>query len=75
MTANTKSAILRAFHDGTILRSSIVQSRPWTAEEEQRLLQMLRDNKLTQREIAGRLGRTEAAVSARLTIIRKRSKD
>lgn len=48
---------------------------PWTAEEEEHLLQMLRATKLTQREIAGKLGRTEAAVSARLTIIRKRAKD
>ncbi|MCC8979632.1 sigma factor-like helix-turn-helix DNA-binding protein [Bradyrhizobium acaciae] len=44
----------------------------WMEEEEQRLLRMIRETGLTQREIAQKLGRTEAAVSARLTIIRKR---
>ncbi|MCP1913442.1 MULTISPECIES: sigma factor-like helix-turn-helix DNA-binding protein [Bradyrhizobium] len=44
----------------------------WAEEEEQRLLQMIRETELTQREIAQKLGRTEAAVSARLTIMRKR---
>ncbi|WP_375167158.1 hypothetical protein [Bradyrhizobium brasilense] len=33
---------------------------------------MIRETELTQREIAQKLGRTEAAVSARLTIMRKR---
>lgn len=45
----------------------------WSQEDEQRLLQLLRSTNLTQREIAYKLGRTEAAVSARLTIIRRRS--
>lgn len=45
----------------------------WSAEEEQKLLQLIRETGLTQREIAQKLGRTEAAVSARLAIIRKRS--
>lgn len=44
----------------------------WAEEEEQLLLRMMRETELTQREIAQKLGRTEAAVSARLTIIRKR---
>ncbi|WP_420965448.1 winged helix-turn-helix transcriptional regulator [Bradyrhizobium sp. B120] len=44
----------------------------WSAEEEQRLLQLIREGRLTQREIAQKIGRTEAALSARLTIIRKR---
>ena len=44
----------------------------WVEEEEQRLLRMIRETDLTQREIAQKLGRTEAAVSARLTIIRRR---
>jgi transcriptional regulator len=43
----------------------------WSQEDEERLLQMVRDTGLTQREIAQKIGRTEAAVSARLTIIRK----
>ncbi len=42
-----------------------------SAEEEQKLLQLIRETGLTQREIAQKLGRTEAAVSARLAIIRK----
>ncbi|MGY3527727.1 SANT/Myb-like DNA-binding domain-containing protein [Bradyrhizobium sp. USDA 4452] len=46
--------------------------RSWSAEEEQQLLQLIRETGLTQREIAHKMGRTEAAVSARLTIIRKR---
>ncbi|WP_338697679.1 SANT/Myb-like DNA-binding domain-containing protein [Bradyrhizobium sp. 26S5] len=45
----------------------------WSQEDEERLLQMVRDTGLTQREIAQKIGRTEAAVSARLTIIRKRA--
>ncbi|MCP1835312.1 transcriptional regulator [Bradyrhizobium sp. USDA 4532] len=45
----------------------------WSAEEEQELLRLIRETALTQREIAQKLGRTEAAVSARLTIIRKRT--
>ncbi|MHC2251078.1 transcriptional regulator [Bradyrhizobium embrapense] len=44
----------------------------WSAEEEQELLQLIRETGLTQREIAHKLGRTEAAVSCRLAIIRKR---
>ncbi|WP_076858710.1 sigma factor-like helix-turn-helix DNA-binding protein [Bradyrhizobium mercantei] len=44
----------------------------WSSEEEQLLLQLLRETELTQREIAQKLGRTEAAVSSRLTVIRKR---
>ncbi len=45
----------------------------WSAEEEQKLLQLIRETALTQREIAQKIGRTEAAVVARLTIIRRRS--
>lgn len=44
----------------------------WSQQDEQRLLQLIRETGLTQREIAQKLGRTEAAVSARLTIIRRR---
>ncbi|MBR0874821.1 hypothetical protein JQ633_31005 [Bradyrhizobium tropiciagri] len=44
----------------------------WSQEDEQRLLRMVRETALTQREIAQKLGRTEAAVSARLTIMRRR---
>ncbi|WP_420965858.1 hypothetical protein [Bradyrhizobium sp. B120] len=44
----------------------------WLQEEEERLMRMIRETELSQREIAQKLGRTEAAVSARLTIIRKR---
>ncbi|MGY4229646.1 DNA-directed RNA polymerase specialized sigma subunit [Bradyrhizobium sp. USDA 4503] len=58
-----------AFQDETIRRTSLPA---WAEEEEQRLLQMIRETELTQREIAQKLGRTEAAVSARLTIMRKR---
>lgn len=44
----------------------------WPREDEERLLWMVRETELTQREIAQKLGRSEAAVSARLAIIRKR---
>ncbi|MCC8968459.1 hypothetical protein H8A95_40805 [Bradyrhizobium sp. Pear76] len=44
----------------------------WVQQEEQRLLRMIRDTDLTLREITPKLGRTEAAVRAGLTIIRKR---
>ncbi|QHP66027.1 HTH domain-containing protein (plasmid) [Bradyrhizobium sp. LCT2] len=50
-------------------------AKSWSSEEEQQLLQLLRETSLTQREIAQKLGRTEAAVSARLTIARKRGVD
>lgn len=46
----------------------------WSEDDEQLLLRMLRETSLTQREVAQKLGRTEAAVSTRLTIIRKRSR-
>ncbi|MHC6158079.1 hypothetical protein ACVSQB_40875, partial [Bradyrhizobium elkanii] len=36
-------------------------------------LQLVRETGLTQREIAQKLGRTEAAVSGRLILIRKRA--
>ncbi|MGX1350884.1 transcriptional regulator [Bradyrhizobium elkanii] len=45
----------------------------WSAADEQRLLQLVRETGLTQREIAQKLGRTEAAVSGRLILIRKRA--
>ncbi|MGY3443018.1 SANT/Myb-like DNA-binding domain-containing protein [Bradyrhizobium sp. USDA 4473] len=45
----------------------------WSAEEEHRLLQLIRKTGLTQREIAQKLGRTEAAVVARLTIVKRRA--
>lgn len=44
----------------------------WSPDEEQKLLRLIRETRRTQREIAQKLGRTEAAVSARLTIIRRR---
>lgn len=44
----------------------------WSAEDEQRLLQFVRETGLTQREIAQKMGRTEAAVSLRLALIRRR---
>ncbi|NEU99757.1 hypothetical protein FNJ47_29050 [Bradyrhizobium sp. UFLA 03-164] len=47
-------------------------AKQWSDEDEQRLLQMIRETAMTQRDIAHVLGRTEAAVSSRLSIIRKR---
>lgn len=47
-------------------------ARLWSLEDDQRLLQLVRETHLTQREIARKIGRTEAAVSNRLTIIRRR---
>ena len=47
----------------------------WPVEDEQRLLELIREDRLTQREIAQKIGRTEAALSSRLTIIRKRVAD
>ncbi|MBR0800940.1 winged helix-turn-helix transcriptional regulator [Bradyrhizobium jicamae] len=47
-------------------------AKPWSREEEEQLLHLLRKPHLTQREIAQKIGRTEAAVSGRLTIIRRR---
>ncbi|MGY3447123.1 hypothetical protein [Bradyrhizobium sp. USDA 4473] len=44
----------------------------WSAKEEQKLLQLNRETSLTQREIAQKIGRTEAAVVARLSGLRKR---
>jgi hypothetical protein len=47
----------------------------WSADEDQRLLQLIRETGLRQREIAQKLGRTEAAVNSRLSILRKRAAD
>ncbi|WFU36830.1 winged helix-turn-helix transcriptional regulator [Bradyrhizobium brasilense] len=44
----------------------------WSAEDEKRLLQLVRDPGLTQRQIAQKLGRSEAAVTIRLALIRRR---
>lgn len=44
----------------------------WSAEDEKRLLQLVRDTGLTQRQIAQKLGRSEAAVTIRLALIRRR---
>ncbi|MBR0795259.1 winged helix-turn-helix transcriptional regulator [Bradyrhizobium jicamae] len=49
-------------------------AKPWSREDEKQLLRLLRKPHLTQREIAQKIGRTEAAVSGRLMIIRKRTK-
>ncbi|UGY15505.1 hypothetical protein [Bradyrhizobium septentrionale] len=49
-----------------------IKPAQWTTEDEHRLLQLLRETLLTQREIAQQLGRTEAAVNCRLSVIRKR---
>ncbi|WP_029080226.1 MULTISPECIES: hypothetical protein [unclassified Bradyrhizobium] len=49
-----------------------IKPAQWTTEDEHRLLQLLRETLLTQREIAQELGRTEAAVNCRLSVIRKR---
>ncbi|MGY4573380.1 DNA-directed RNA polymerase specialized sigma subunit [Bradyrhizobium sp. USDA 3256] len=45
----------------------------WSAEDEQRLLQFVRETNLTQREIAQKMGRTEAAVCLRLALIKRRT--
>ncbi|MHC2333427.1 DNA-binding NarL/FixJ family response regulator [Bradyrhizobium sp. USDA 4454] len=44
----------------------------WSSEEEQRLLRLIRETGMTRREIAQKLGRTEASVVGRLGAIRKR---
>ncbi|QPF88434.1 hypothetical protein IC762_30475 [Bradyrhizobium genosp. L] len=54
-------------------RWMVLPTKLWSAEEEQRLLQLIRETGLTLREIAQKLGRTEAAVSGRLTVLRKRT--
>jgi hypothetical protein len=50
----------------------VLPSKPWSQDDDQRLLQLVRKTAMTQWEIAQKLGRTEAAGSNRLSIIRKR---
>ncbi|PDT74104.1 hypothetical protein CO675_26910 [Bradyrhizobium sp. C9] len=44
----------------------------WSQEDEQRLLQLVRETGLSQREIAQKIGRSEASIQARLIYLRKR---
>ncbi|WP_446471741.1 hypothetical protein [Bradyrhizobium australafricanum] len=50
----------------------VLHAKPWSEEDEQQLPKLMRETAMTQFEIARKLGRTEAAVSNRLTVIRKR---
>jgi hypothetical protein len=49
-----------------------MKSRPWTAEDERKLLE-LRANGATWREVAWRLGRTEGATVGRAMVIKSRA--
>ncbi|UFX41773.1 hypothetical protein HAP47_0020945 [Bradyrhizobium sp. 41S5] len=49
----------------------IIRQRHWTSDDDVALIALTGIPGLTQREIAAYLGRSEAAVSCRLTLIRK----
>jgi hypothetical protein len=49
------------------------RNKKWSDEDERQLLQLLRETLLSKREIAQKLGRTEAAVTSRLEVINKRN--
>lgn len=71
-TGSSQVTNMIGFQHETRRRASCPQSRG-PQKDEQELLRLLRESNWTRREIAQKLDRSEAAISVRLTIIRKRT--